>query len=282
MSSYELLTIVLRAFAYTGSIAIGGGLLFALTFPKLVLAESLRRQLRFGAVLLLLIEPLRYLVFQLSAMGGDMGAAFGADQRWLAMQTAFGQASFIRFVGAAIVAAVPRPANILTSLAGIAILGSFALEGHTAAEDTGSIVLSFVLIAHLAAVHWWLGSLYPLRSLLSTEPARPEVVQDFGRRAGWIVAILVIAGAILLGSLTKWTIDADSAYQQRFALKLGLVASLLAVAAMNKLWLTPRLLEVYQPNRMRASIAIEIFLAATILLATAYALSVGPAVMYHS
>jgi putative copper export protein len=61
-------------------------------------------------------------------------------------------------------------------------------------------------------------------------------------------------------------------------IKLGLVAALLSVAAWNKLRLTPLLQREFATgaNHLRASIRVEITLAAIILCATAWLVGTAP------
>ena len=70
----------------------------------------------------------------------------------------------------------------------------------------------------------------------------------------------------------------DSAYQQRFVVKLVLVAALLSLAAWNKLRLTPLLRENYPLGapRLRRSIRCEIAVAMSILAATAWIIGASP------
>jgi copper transport protein len=103
-------------------------------------------------------------------------------------------------------------------------------------------------------------------------------IGTFGRRAVWIVLALLSAGAFLLISLTGAELDPGSEYQQRFARKLMLVAILLALATWNKLRLTPLLQTNFEvgSRKLRRSIKVEIAVAAMILAATAWIITVGP------
>ena len=70
----------------------------------------------------------------------------------------------------------------------------------------------------------------------------------------------------------------NSAYQQRFVIKLALVAALLSLAAWNKLSLTPLLAQSYALGaaRLRRSIRCEMAVALVILAATAWIVSTSP------
>ena len=81
----------LRILVYAGSIAAAGGVLFALSFPGAAdqVRSDIGRQIRFGCLLLLAVEPLRYFAFQLAVAQGDWSQAFAPDMRWMAFANAF-------------------------------------------------------------------------------------------------------------------------------------------------------------------------------------------------
>ena len=277
----DRLAIVLRALIYVGCIASAGGVLFWLSFPAAArhLEGSLKRQILVGCWLILLLEPLRYLAFQLTAAEGDWSAAFAPDMRWMAMETGFGKAAVVRAIAAAAMLATKLRWRGVSLAAAVTMVASFATEGHTV-NGGSPTARGALLLVHLAAICWWLGALYPL--LVTLRQAPPEVgtvtIQTFGRRAVWIVGALLIAGALLLISLTGGQLNLDNDYQQRFARKLILVALLLAVAAWNKLQLTPLLATDYEAGarKLRRSIKGEIAIAAMILAATAWIITVSP------
>ena len=104
------------------------------------------------------------------------------------------------------------------------------------------------------------------------------MVVSFGRRALWIVAGLLAGGLLILALLTGGQLNLESAYQQRFLLKLALAAGLLSVAAWNRLWLTPLLSRDHEAGRAKlpASIKVELFIALSVLVTTAWAINSSP------
>jgi putative copper resistance protein D len=227
---------------------------------------------------LLVVEPLRYATFQLAIAEHDWSLAFGPDLRSMAFQTPMGRAALVRLIAAAIL--LFAHASSIRLGAALVMIGSFLIEGHTVSGDDVTVLTTALLFLHIAAAHWWLGALYPLAALIRRADAATlrSAVESFGAWAFPIVAGLLIAGALLLGSLTGWQLKPGSAYQQRFLVKIGLVGTILAIAAYNKLRLTPRLRQ--EPVRggklLRGSICIESLLALSILAATAWALSAPP------
>jgi putative copper resistance protein D len=281
MIEHDLLPIVLRVLVYVASIAVAGAVLFAFCFPRAAreVQPSLHRQVVAGFCLLLLVEPVRYIVFQLAISGGDWSLAFGPGLRWMGLQTPIGQAAAVRLIAALMVVMVARRSTVVALAAALVLIGSFLLEGHTVSSDA-RIALGALLFIHLAAVHWWFGALYPLMAL--TLCAAPKTlsaaVEAFGARAAWVVAALLGTGVLLLLIITGVQLNVDSGYQQRFLVKLLLVAGLLSIAAWNKLRLTPLLRRDPQSGaaRLRGSIRLEIAVALSILAATAWITSTAP------
>jgi putative copper export protein len=131
-----------------------------------------------------------------------------------------------------------------------------------------------LVAAHLVGASYWIGGFYPLK-VLTREPDLLRIaliMKRFGDLALIAVGILLVAGGVLLWILLEtpaalFTTD----YGRLFAIKLLLVTSLLSLAAVNKLILTPALLrgDISAPSRLRTSINAELGFAALILLVTA-------------
>jgi putative copper export protein len=281
MTEPDRLAIILRALLYAGAIGAAGGVLFSLSFPAAArhVERPLERQIFIACWLLIFVEPLRYVAFQLAIAEGDASLAFAPAMRWMALRTAVGEASAARLVAAIVLLAACRRWLSVSLAAAAVIIASFGVEGHTVSHGN-RLMLAPLLLIHFAAICWWVGALYPLLALIPKAP--PEVVvqtvRGFGRRAVWVVAALLAAGAVLLFALTNGELRPDSAYQQRFVVKLTLVAALLSLAASNKLRLTPLLDESYALGavKLRRSIRCEIAIALVILAATAWIIGTSP------
>lgn len=277
----EQIAVLLRALTYAGAISVAGAVLFRASFPQVAdaVAPVLRRQIIAGFLLLLVLEPLRYGTFQLAIADGDPSLAFGPDLRWMGMQTPIGQAAAVRLIAAAVIVAVGLRWASVGLTAAFVLIGSFLLEGHTAASEARLLVAPLLFI-HLTAVHWWLGALFPLIAVTRrVEPAvAVATIESFGARAVLVVGGLLMAGALLVLLLTGGSIRLDIAWQQRLLIKLALVGVLLGVAAFNKLRFTPLLARDYATGaaRLRMSIRVEIAVAALILCASAWLVATGP------
>src|SRR6202030_2516642 len=167
-----------------------------------------------------------------------------------------------------------NPRFPVLTLTGAAIASmSFAGVGHVHGLLPNAAP-SLLLCLHLLCAAFWLGALAPL---LITAHDRNDsqiaaVAARFGKWALGVVALLLSAGASLLWILIRdaaqfWSSD----YGRMMAIKLFFVAALLGIAGVNKLYLTPRLLQGHPKafSRFRRTVQTEMVLGALILLITA-------------
>lgn len=150
------------------------------------------------------------------------------------------------------------------------ILGyAFSLTGHSA--DL-SLPANLAISIHTIAAFWWVGSLYPLwRATAALDPLSLQTVMHrFGQIATVIVAILAIAGGVLLYLLIGAPHEmVTSGYGLMLSAKLFVVAVILLLAARHKWSLTPYLASTAKVTALRHSIAWEGCVAAAILIITA-------------
>jgi putative copper resistance protein D len=150
---------------------------------------------------------------------------------------------------------------------------SFAWTGHARSLNPDGLPLLLISI-HLLGAAFWLGALAPL-SVVAGDSDLPRIAATaarFGAAAMIVVSGLMAAGAILLcmllgGLSALW----DSTYGRYVMIKLGFVACLLSLAAVNKLLLTPRLRagDSRAVRSLRDSIRLESLLGFLILAITA-------------
>ena len=140
LADLDIAQILLRSAVYVATIAMAGGIVFFATVPGADrLAGAVRWQIWLGAGLLLVVEPLRYVAFQLAISGGDWALAFDPSMRWMAIETPIGQAALVRVVSALVIVIVIVISGLrvwpLSVVAAAAMIGSYALEGHTASHE---------------------------------------------------------------------------------------------------------------------------------------------------
>ncbi|WP_137044672.1 copper homeostasis membrane protein CopD [Pseudolabrys sp. FHR47] len=131
-----------------------------------------------------------------------------------------------------------------------ALVASIALTGHAGA-GTGATGLFHLAsdVVHLVAAGVWLGALPALARLLwrsRTEPAQADLAAAVTRRFGTFaliaVAALLASGIVNTAILVGWPAEAlTTTYGRALAVKIGLFAAMLGLAAVNRFRLTPAL-----------------------------------------
>jgi copper resistance protein D len=166
-----------------------------------------------------------------------------------------------------------NPRYRVLALTGAAIASiSFSGIGHVHASPNSAPTL--LLCIHLLCAAFWLGALAPLLIVGrgGNDSQIAAVAARFGKLALGLVVLLLSAGAALLWTLIGngmqfWNSD----YGRLMVLKLLAVAALLSIAALNKLYLTPRLLngDAKAMIQFRRTVHTELVIGALILLITA-------------
>lgn len=208
------------------------------------------------------------------------------EARWfdttlvVATQTTFGQAILARsalLIAALTVAGDLRP-GVRTWLA-MALAGSaLALQpwlGHPAAA--GDWQLPLLVSVHVVAAGTWIGALLPLALLLGRLPV--EAAADAARRFSRIGIVAVLAIAVtailqspaLVGDVGGWF---GTPYGLLAIAKIAGFLVLLAIAALNRFWLVPRLASA--KRGLLISIAGEAVVGALVIAAAAALASQPP------
>jgi copper transport protein len=179
-----------------------------------------------------------------------------------------GEASLAAGIGLLAIMTVRRVAAAI----GVAlVIVSFVLSGHAATADPRWLAIPTVIL-HVAIAAFWIGSFVPLVKALGRGEA-VGTVRRFSQLAIVLVPQLLVAGAIL-GLLQVQALPAvfDTDYGLALFRKVVLVAILLALAAFNRMVLTPRL-AAGQPRaktHLRLAIFGELLIGGLILVCTAY------------
>jgi putative copper resistance protein D len=176
-------------------------------------------------------------------------------------QTEFGNAWLIRFAAAVLFAAAmpvlftpkkpPLWIETATVILATVLTGGLAWAGHAiGASGVESVAHPTADVLHLIAAAAWLGAL-PLLGLLLGFAARGDVSLAAARIATIrfsmlgtaSVATLLVSGIVntwyLAGSVAALT---DTSYGRLLLIKIALFLGMVAVAAVNRLYVTPRLL----------------------------------------
>lgn len=281
LEAWDAAAIAVKATLYGATLAATGGVFFLIYSASLLEAvdrASIRRRVVILIAVALVASLVRVLVTAAS-MSGDASGMLDAGLLALVWHGGEGRSVLVRATGlllAAPVLAADRRPGVWASSGAAGAATSFAWVGHVHAA--GLRWATLILGIHLLAVAFWVGALWPLWFLARGDDAQRvgAPAARFGRAAVGAVGLLLLAGvtllATLLGSASElWRSD----YGRMACVKLALVACLLALAAFNKLRLTPRLTAGERvageraARALRRSIAVEMALASAVFLATA-------------
>lgn len=244
--------------------------------------SSLVKHARLCATVGLIAVVLQFLVQVGGVNASGIAGMFDAVMVNILLQSGLGKVLALRMPGLVLITLSlwkrEGQAQGVLCIAGIVMLCiSFTFTGHVA---TLSPVPRVLLSLHVLAMMLWMGSLYPLWQMSrATDSARAGMVMvAFGKVAVAIVALLVLSGLYLLTQLLQtaaelWT----TAYGAALLLKLAGVTSLLALGALNKMVLVPKLVSTGRRDALQNSIQMEMVLAVLVLIVTSWLTTVtGP------
>ncbi|MCW2241479.1 copper resistance CopC/CopD family protein [Azospirillum canadense] len=284
-----VVTVVARALHYGFLLAgLGGGLFLVLVSGH---HPALNEKLRYELCWLLLVASLTaILLVGLNGVilnGNDLTTLAFSSAWDTGMASTAGISAVIATVGLLISATgltleadhgVAQALLVLGALLGTA---SLAVTGHAATAPPRWLSAPLVVLHGLMAAYW-VGSFWPLIMTLRTEPIgeAARLTRRFSRLAIGGVALLIAAGAgLTVLQMPTPTAVLTTSYGQTWLCKMLAVGGLLALAALNRVRLTPALEEggAAAARALRRSIGAEVVVAAVVLLITsAFALSPPP------
>ena len=207
---------------------------------------------------------------------GDASGMTDPEMLGLLWSTPVGTALMYRVAGLGLLIAglfMGRVGPWVSVLGGMLAIWSFDHVGHISGRETA--LLDIALTFHLLAVALWIGILTPLKRLAS-QPATYAVAANVGHRFG-LVAMVAVPALIAVGGymgyqlVGSFTALITTGYGQVLIIKVVLVASLLGLAAANKLRFIPDL-STGNPaaaSHLVKSISVEWFIILTVLGVTA-------------
>jgi putative copper resistance protein D len=271
------LSIAVKALAYAATLSAIGSVLVLALLPGVGAGgrAALRRTAALSALAAALFTVPRLPLRASFLMGGTWDGAMDPAILGMVAESPLGTSAALRLTGLALILCLlwrGRTGLWLAVPGALLASASFAFRGHALSEPQA--ILGTLVTLHILCLAFWIGGLAPLlRALRSETPAASGALAEaFGRQALWAVGLVVLGGGLALALLGAARPSAlASPYGQMFALKLLLVAGILAMAAFNRLTLTPALL-ASRPSasaRLRRSIRAEAALIAGVLLVTA-------------
>jgi copper transport protein len=163
------------------------------------------------------------------------------------------------------------PSRLLISVAMAGVGLSLAATGHAATAPPQWLTRSSLFL-HGIGVAYWVGALAPLAAMVGRRAeALPSVLHRFSTLALPFVSVLVLTGlGLSVIQLESFGALFETGYGILLSIKLALVGLLLALAALNRFYLTPAI--AADAGRTRAlwrSIVLEGVLVVGILAAVA-------------
>ncbi len=229
--------------------------------------------------------------------GAPAGEVWRNGGLWtVATQTRFGELSLARLVLAICVGfavCISRKVLRVVSIAmAAAMLVSPAWSGHAGAAPGPSGQWRAIADAmHLLAVGAWIGGLAPLALLLAAvragkEPGWAAVTRTAISKFSWLgiacVAVLLATGIIntwyQVGSFNNLF---ETTYGRLVVLKIALFASMVALAATNRFFLTPQLAAVGAVRRLQRNCVAELILGLAAVWVAGVLGTMAPAIHAH-
>lgn len=273
----DLLSAGLRALSFVAMAQAGGAAIFLAVFAARLGASCARivGAARFAAIAALLLLPAQF-GLEAARMAGSLSGIADLELQRLALSSSGAAALAVRmFALVAILVSLVGTSRTwrLAGLLGALVLAtSFVLTGHTAMPSAASI-LGPLLVAHVAIVMFWFGSLLPLVhiAMLESPHRAAALVADFSRVAMVCVPLILLAGAVMSLMLIP---DMEALRRPYGLILIGKVAAfllLLVLAAVNKSRLGPALAAggPQAIRRFRASLLAEWSVIAAVLSGTA-------------
>ncbi|EJN15349.1 putative copper export protein [Bradyrhizobium sp. YR681] len=215
----------------------------------------------------------------LGALGLDLlglpPAALATAAPWkVALATSAGPALLAAIAAMLLAWMALRSAWYARAVAIVALVGvglSLAMTGHAATAPPEALTRPAIFL-HGLGVTIWIGALAPLVALVSKPTiATLPVVNRFSRIAALAVGVLALTGlALAIVQLERPAALVETRYGLILSIKLVLVTALLALAALNRFRLTPKLArdEKATPT-LKRSIVLEGAIALAILAVVA-------------
>ena len=274
IDGWAIAAIIAKAVGYGAALLAMGGPLFVFVFPSSStdVRQLARKVAVIAALIGLAVLALRFGIRAARISGMGLPGAVNPMMLGFVWDSPLGVAAIWRGAGELLVVTllIRGIVGLSAGLIGALLIAvSYTFVGHSLGDPRW--LLASLLTLHLLAAAFWIGALLPLRRAVG-QPEGARLLHRFGNIASFTVALLVVVGLIfawlMTGSISNLL---STAYGWTLLAKLGLVAGLMALAALNKWRFVPALASgapAAVPH-LRRSIQIEAIAVLLILLATA-------------
>jgi copper resistance protein D len=202
-----------------------------------------------------------WLILTASAMSGTPPGELSAGVLGTVLtQTHFGLAAIARLIAAGVLAvtfalmlsALYRPwIGAIAALAAAAFTGALAWGGHAlGGQGAEGIIHPIADVLHLIAAAAWVGALVPLALLLDAAGKNNALVVARAATLRFSTLGVISVGTLLAtGIVNTWYLAGSvealtgTLYGQLLLAKIAVFLVMVAIAAVNRQWLTPRLVQ---------------------------------------
>jgi copper resistance protein D len=298
--------ILARAVHFAATILVAGEVFFVVAIAEPAFgrgrtgaAEFAALRIRFAwiawiSLVLAVVSGALWLVVTAGSMSGEpLADVLSQGVLWTVLsQTDFGNDWCTRFAIACTLAGLlapllrprGRPSIAVKATAVIlaaALAGSLAWAGHAnGAEGLEGILHPAADVLHLIAAAAWVGGLLPLVLLLAMpgDDAASLAVARTATLRFSALGVVAVATLLFSGIVNTWylvgSIDAltGTNYGQLLSIKISLFVVMVAIATVNRLWLTPRLVQDADATsaqdarrQLRRNAVVEIVIGAVII-----------------
>lgn len=226
-------------------------------------------------------------MLRLTSSFSDSGSFFDIPTlQMLLTETAMGWAAIARIAAllAVVAATLTKSRRFYPTLLAIIAVASLSWNGHGAMTDDALGWLHLIGNAlHLLAGLGWFGAIaaFLWAAMLAKEASADLAVrlEQFATTGTAFVAVLLATGIANTLFIIGWNALPGllgTAYGCLLLLKISLFAAMMAVAAVNRFWLTPRLTALPSLAAVRTSLGAELMLGIGVLAIIAWLGTLDP------
>lgn len=274
--SLDLASVVVRALEFVAVFQATGSGLFLLLFGR-TLRETVPRIgfLTLGSALASAVLTTAHYVLEAGRLSGTWEGIADPNMQSLVWDSPARTVWIERILAAILLSLGSRVGHVLSTwatVAGVVLVAvSFVAIGHTTLPSAPPW-LPLLLLLHVTIAGFWFGGLIPLMWVAHQEQAgrAAVVVEQFSRRAVWLVPGLFVAGMLMAWNLVPGWSALASPYGMLLLGKLGGFAIIMIFALMNLRRYGPALaLDPQAVQSFRRSVAFEFAIIVLVLSATA-------------
>lgn len=254
----ETLLVAARFVQFASTVALAGCLCFAATIAPTRLLDAAWRRVVWGALPIIVLSGALWFIAQAARMsGGPIADALRPELLSTVLwHTQFGLVFALRLGLCAFLALAlfwrMVPVRWVALVLSALLLASLAWSGHAVGEEGRNHAIHLTAdIVHLLAAGVWLGGLPMLallfhRALAAATVDAHEVAREATRRFS-VMGLIAVAALLTTGSVNTWYLAGSlpalvgTDYGRWLLLKVAMFGAMVAVAAVNRQALTPRL-----------------------------------------